>query len=52
MRKSQLFDNLSMKCFGWVHLMARFDRKTDKSHLHAFHRRRRQYSGDTYEFRQ
>ena len=26
MRRSQLFDNLSMKCFGWVHMMARFDR--------------------------
>src|SRR6202048_1219893 len=26
MCRSQLFKNLSMKCFGWVHVMARFDR--------------------------
>ena len=26
MRRSQLFDNLSMICFGWVRVMARFDR--------------------------
>ena len=26
MCRSQLFKNLSMKCFGWVRVMARFDR--------------------------